>query len=175
MTPEAFATIAAGSFLFGLLNAARGAGVYDGFPLGNRIAAVLGMGAVLGLCGAQHRLAATACIWLMLLAGHGKYFMAFHGRDMRHEKECPHTDFLLTQIEKVKQLPNKVYGTLGMSLRYLIWSIPMIWQILPYGFYSWLLLGLAGPIYAFLGSDKSLRPAEFTFGAVIGMAVLMGQ
>jgi hypothetical protein len=163
--------IPAAIYLIALLNASRGAGAFDDLPGGNRLWAVAGMGAVLYMAAVPLWWLKTPLILFALVMGHGKYFMAFHGRDLRAERECPATDAALAIIERVHALPNRLYGTVGMSLRYLIWSAPLAW-FNPVGGMS---MALAGPIYAFIpGKEENTRPAELLIGALFGALALGG-
>lgn len=52
--------------------------------------------------------------------GWGKYFMSFHGMNLRHEKEFAPIDFIVDKISN-----NYLSGIVGMSLRWFIFFLPL--------------------------------------------------
>jgi hypothetical protein len=108
--------------------------------------------------------------------GPGKYFMAIHGNDMRHEKEHPVADTMLAMIEgKRGRMNNRLYGVIGMSLRWTVDALPLaLWYHT-----AWpLLLLLSGPSYwaggriaSRMGKDYSVLIGEILTGIIYGLII----
>lgn len=163
--------IAAIALLYGMLNAGRGG---KAFPFSNRFICALGMQLLLII---YTQKTGVPSMWWFLSAGFfiaftigtGKYFMAIHGEDRRFERECPVTDWLLDRAA-IKN--NYLYGAVGMSLRWMIWTIPLFVMLLNP---LWLGMALVGPIYWLAGrvnKTEPVRVAEFATGALLGFLLL---
>lgn len=164
--------------LFGVLNAFRGSG-NKFFSKG--LTSIYMASVLYCLTGVPEFIATFPLFWLGFSYGWGKYFMAFHGRNYRHEKEFPPADWIL---KKLKIRNNHIYGIIGMGIRWQLMFLPLFVGLIYISMSSWYYMAYSlyflfiGLIYYIVGHlpwgfkrFRTIRTAEFLVGAYVGMVI----
>lgn len=119
-----------------------------------------------------------------IILGWGKYFMAFHGNNVLHEKENPWVDPVVDWVMGYE--PGKAY-TPAYCRKYGVWGMTLVgFQFVP--LFIWPLCSVSAPMWVYFvplvslsmglvyGAMRYLRdktstlPAEIVFATIIGAA-----
>lgn len=177
------------AFIFGFWNGVRGRGFFAKHKilshLFGRIACCVYLGITLRMVmPAEFAANAALCFFFAILFGWGKYFMAFTGMNVLHERENPWVDWCVDKI--MDYTPGRAYspaycrkyGVWGMSLVGLQFMPVFLWPLLYAPHAAWLnfvpLVCLSmGFVYGgirYLRDKTSAAPAEIVFASIVGAA-----